>query len=64
MLSEPFWENTEAVVTVPAAAPQQLADAVDFLLTPERNTRARSAALALYSAHFAPDVVFEALFRD
>jgi len=64
MLSEPFWENTEAVVTVPAAAPQQMADAVDILLTPERNTRARSAALALYSAHFAPDVVLELLFRD
>jgi len=61
-LSEPFWRETEAVATVPADLPQQLGDAAGELLSEERNAAARSAAVSLYAAHFAPEVALEPLF--
>ena len=63
-LSEPFWLETEAVATVPAATPELLGEATERLLSPERNATARSAAVALYAARFEPDVAFEPLFRS
>ena len=63
-LSEPYWKEAEAVATVPAALPQRLADATDALLSEERNASARSAAVALYLARFAPDVALAPLFDD
>ena len=63
-LSEPFWRETAAVETVPAAAPGQLAGAVERLLEPARNLEGRSAAVTLYAARFDPRVVLEPLFAD
>jgi Glycosyl transferases group 1 len=63
-LSEPFWRTSPAVEAVDAAMPQALADAVLALLDPSRNSLARSSALTLYAARFAPAVALEPLFAD
>ena len=61
-LSEAFWLETDAVATVPAAAPQQLGVAVETLLEPGRLRRARCAARDLYESRFAPAVALQPLF--
>jgi glycosyltransferase involved in cell wall biosynthesis len=63
-LSEPFWRETAAVETAPAAAPRQLAEAVEVLLDPARNAAARLAAARLYDTRFTPAVALEPLFAD
>ena len=61
-LSEPFWKETGAVETVPAAQPLRLAGAVLDLLEPARNARARADARTLYAARFDPRVALGPLF--
>jgi glycosyltransferase involved in cell wall biosynthesis len=63
VLSEPYWRQTEAVAVVPAECPKLLGEAADYLLSDARNGTARSAAVALYRARFAPDVALAPLFE-
>jgi glycosyltransferase involved in cell wall biosynthesis len=63
-LSEPFWRTSPAVELVDASTPQALATAVLTLLEPSRHALARSSALTLYAARFAPAVALAPLFAD
>jgi glycosyltransferase involved in cell wall biosynthesis len=63
-LSEPFWKDTPAVETVPAADPHRLPAAVDAVLDSNRNSAARQAARRLYESRFTPAVALEPLFAD
>jgi hypothetical protein len=64
VLSEPYWQETEAVSVVPAASPQLLGEATDRLLSDGTNGSARAAAAAMYHARFAPDVALAPLFDE
>jgi glycosyltransferase involved in cell wall biosynthesis len=64
VLSEPYWRETEAVETAPADTPASLDAAVQRLLDPDRNARARASARRLYSERFDPVVAFAPLFAD
>ena len=59
--SEPFWSGTAAVEGVPAAAPEELADAIGRLLEPSRRVAARAAATSLYYERFDPARTMDAL---
>lgn len=63
-LSEPYWQEADGVAVVPASSPEKLANAIDRLLSAERNASARTGAAAMYQARFAPDVALAPLFED